>query len=59
MTHSAGTNVTKNCHSKKRRYKFDCYILYTVLLPIISLLTTTIICYYYAKHRPKKKALML
>ena len=52
MTHSAGTNVTKNCHSKKY---CDCYILYTVLLPIILLLITTVICYYYAKHRPKKR----
>ena len=52
-------NVTStfsiNCHSKKVRYKIDCYILHTVLLGIILLLIITIICYYYAKHRSKKK----
>ena len=41
-------STTKNCHSKKARYKFDCYILHTVLLVIIFILIITIICYYYA-----------
>ena len=45
------TNVTKNCHSKKARYKFDCYILNTVSLVIILLLIITIIWYYYAKQK--------
>ena len=53
------TNVTStvsiNCHNKKVRYKIDCYILHKVLLVIILLLTITIICYYYAKHRSKLK----
>ena len=26
MTNTTSTNVTKNCHNKKVRYKFDCYI---------------------------------
>ena len=51
------TNVTKTCHSKKSRYKFDCYILHTVLLVIILLLIITIICYHYAKHRSKQKGI--
>ena len=48
------TNVTKNCHCKKVRYKTDCYILHILLLAIILLLIITIICYHYAKHRSKK-----
>ena len=58
MTNTIATNVTKNCHSKKVRYKFYCYILDTVLLVIILLFIITIICYYYAKHRSKQKTLM-
>ena len=37
-----------NCHSIKVR---DCYILHTVLLAIILLLTIIIICYHYAKEK--------
>ena len=33
--------ITKNCHSKKARYKIDCYILLAVLLVIILLLIIT------------------
>ena len=55
MTNTIATNVTKNYHDKKARYKFDCYILYTILLLIILLLIITIICYHYAKHRSKQK----
>ena len=42
------------CHNKKVRYKIDFYILHTVLLLII-LLITAIICYHYANHRSKQK----
>ena len=55
MTNTVATNVTKNCHSKKVRYKFDCYILHTVLLVILLLLIITIISYHYAKRRSKQK----
>ena len=47
--------IATNCHSKKVKYKIDCYILHTVFLAIILLLIITIICYYYAKHRSKQK----
>ena len=40
MTNTIATNVSINCHSKKVRYKIDCYILHTVLLVIILLLIT-------------------
>ena len=53
ITNTIATNVTKNCHSKKAR---DCYILHTLLLVIILRLIITIICYHYAKHRPKQKS---
>ena len=33
----------------------DCYTLHTVLLVIILVFIMAIICYYYAKHRPKQK----
>ena len=56
QTNSIATNVTSTasiyCHSKKVR---DCYILYTVLLAIIQLLTITIICYHYTKKRHNTK----
>ena len=52
-TSTIATNVTKNSHSKKTRYKFDCYILHIVLLVIILILMITIICYHYAKHESK------
>ena len=55
MTNTIAANVSINCHTKKIRYKFDCYILHTVLLAMILLLTVTIICYYYAKHRSKRR----
>ena len=57
MTNTIATNVTKNCHSKTVRYKFDCYILHAVLLVIILLLIITIICHHYAKHRSKQKGI--
>ena len=44
-----------NCHSRKVRYKIDCYILHTGLLAIILLLIIAIICYRYAKHWSKQK----
>ena len=57
-TNTITTNATKNCYSKKVRYKIDCYILHAVLLSIILLLIIIIIiCYYYAKHRSKQKDL--
>ena len=28
MPNTIATNRTKSCHSKKVRYKFDCYILH-------------------------------
>ena len=37
-----------NCHCKKVR---DCYVLHTVLLVIMLLLTITIICNHYAKQK--------
>ena len=36
MTNTIAANVTKNCHSKKERYKSDCYILHTILGKIIG-----------------------
>ena len=54
MANTMTANVTKNCHRKKVRYKFGCYILHTVLLAIKLLLIITIICYHYAKHRSKQ-----
>ena len=56
-TNTIATNVTKNCHSRKKMYKFDCYILHTVLLGIMLLLIITIICYHYAKHISKQKGI--
>ena len=50
-TNTIATYVTKNCHSKKVKYEFDCYILHRVLLAIMLLLIITIICYYYAKQK--------
>ena len=44
MANTIATNITKNCHSKKGRYKFDSYIFRTVLIAIILLLIITIIC---------------
>ena len=57
MTITIATNVTKNCHGKKARYKFDCCILHTVLLAIILLPIITIICYHYVKHTSKPKGI--
>ena len=37
-TNTIATNVSINCHSKKVKYKIDCYILQTVLLVITLLL---------------------
>ena len=55
MPNTISTNATKNCHSEKVRYKFDCYTLHTVLLVIILLLIITIICYYHAEYGSKQK----
>ena len=41
--HTMATNVTENCHCEKGGYKFDCYILDTVLLVIILLLLFDVI----------------
>ena len=49
MENTISTNVTKIVIVK--RYKFDCYILYTVLSAIILLLIITIICYHHATYR--------
>ena len=54
-TNTIATNVTSTvsimCHSKKLRYQTDCYILLTILLVIILLLTINIICYHYAEQK--------
>ena len=50
MTNTMAANVSINCHTKKVRYKFDCYILHTVFLAIILLLII-IICYHYATQK--------
>ena len=55
MTNDTTTNVSRKSNYKKVRYKIDCYILHTDWLAIILLLIITIICYHYAKHRPKQK----
>ena len=52
MTNTIAANVSINSDDRKVRY---CYIFHTVLLVIILLLIITIICYHYAKHRPKRK----
>ena len=54
MTNTITTNMSINCHSKKVRYKIDCYILKTV---IILLFIITIIYCHYAKHRSKQKGI--
>ena len=55
MSNTIARIVTKNCHSKKISYKFDCYILHTVILAIILLLLITVICYSYPENRSKQK----
>ena len=55
MTNIIATNVTKNCHREKVRYKIDCYIFHTVLLVIMLPLIITIICYHNVKHSSKQK----
>ena len=57
MTNTTARNVTKNFHSKKVRYKIDCYILHTVLLATISLLIIATICHHYEKHSSKQKGI--
>ena len=57
MANNIETNVTKNSHGKKVRYKSYFYILHTVLLVIILLLTITVICHDYGKHRSKQKSI--
>ena len=58
MANTIAANVLINLASKKVRYKIGCYILHTVFSVIILLLTVTIICYDYAKHRSKQKSMM-
>ena len=58
MANTIAANVSINLASKKVRYKIGCYILHTVFSVIILLLTVTIICYDYAKHRSKQKSMM-
>ena len=55
MINTTATNISTNCHTKKIKYKVDCYILHTVLLVIILLLIITIVCFLYSKHRSKHK----
>ena len=55
MKNTIAANVSVNCHSKKVRYKLDCYILHKVSLAIMLLLMVTIICYHYAKHKSNQK----
>ena len=55
-TNSIATNVSVNFDDKKVRYNIDCYILHTVLLVIILLLTITVICYHYVENRSKQRS---
>ena len=55
MKSTIAANVSVNCHSKKVRYKLDCYILHKVSLAIMLLLMVTIICYHYTKHKSNQK----
>ena len=55
MKNTIAANVSVNCHSKKVRYKLDCYILHKVSLAIMLLLMVTIICYHYTKHKSNQK----
>ena len=50
MTNTIAANVKKSCHRKKVRYKFDYFILHTVLLAIILLLIIAFVYYHYGKH---------
>ena len=52
------TNVSKNFHNIKLRHKIDCYILDTVFLAIILLLTIIIVCYRYKNHISKSKNIL-
>ena len=54
ITNTTATNLRKDCHSKKLRYKSDCYILHTDLLAILLILTITIICYIMQRISKKK-----
>ena len=56
ITNTIVSNASINYHDKKR-CKFDCYILHTVSLMIISLMIIAIICFHYAKHRSKQKGI--
>ena len=55
MKNTIAANVSVNCHSKKVRYKLDCYILHKVSLAIMFLLMVSIICCHYTKHRSNQK----
>ena len=51
-TNTITPNVTNTASINHRRKKVrNCYILRTVLLLIILLLTITVICYHYAKQK--------
>ena len=54
ITNTTATNLRKDCHSKRLRYKSDCYILHTDLLAILLILTITIICYIMQRISKKK-----
>ena len=52
MTNTIATNVTGTASINFHRKKVgDCYILPTVLLVLILLLTMTTFCYHYAKQK--------
>ena len=55
MTNAIATKASINSDGKKVENKNDCYILETLLLVIILLLTIAIICYHYARHRSKQE----
>ena len=50
-TNTIAKNAAKYCDNKKKRHKFDCYILCTALSAIILLLIIIIICYHYARQK--------
>ena len=48
IANTIAANESINCHTRKVKYKVDCYSLHTVLLAIILLLINYIICYLFA-----------
>ena len=55
VANTISTNMSANSEGKNFRYKSVSYIFHTILLVIILLMTITIICYHYVKHRSKLK----